>query len=68
MSEHSTKAACAMAGRKLAAAMRRIEDIPHLFGDVDFCLQSEAQRVIYRVRSEFETFDQSMRETVNEPR
>jgi hypothetical protein len=64
VSEFTLKVACNLARRKMAAALKRIEQMDGLFMDLDGCLESEAERLIQRVRTEFESFDQTMRESV----
>lgn len=64
MSEFTLKVACSLARRKMAAALRRIDEMDRLFGDLDFTLEAEAERLIQRVRTEFEDFDRNMRESV----
>lgn len=56
MSALTTKAACAIARRKMQASLKRIEGLAGLFSDLDDCCAEDAARMVSRVRAEFERF------------
>ena len=66
MSELTTKAACAIARRKMQASLKRIGDLEGLFSDLDDCLAADAARMVSGVRAEFEKFANHMADGIQD--